>query len=42
VSEENVETEAPVGWLLKLRDRKVMRVHAFREPAKVLEARLSE
>jgi ketosteroid isomerase-like protein len=37
-----VETEAPVGWLLKLRDRKVMRVHAFREPEKVLEVRLSE
>ena len=36
-----VETETPVGWLLKLRDRKVTRVHAFREPEKMLEVKLS-
>jgi ketosteroid isomerase-like protein len=33
-----VETEASVGWVFKLRDGKVLRVRAFREPEKALEA----
>jgi ketosteroid isomerase-like protein len=37
-----VETKAPVGWLLKLRGGKVLLVRAFRDPEKVLEARLKE
>jgi ketosteroid isomerase-like protein len=32
-----VETEASVGWVLKLRDGKVLRVRAFREPEKALD-----
>jgi uncharacterized protein len=32
-----VETEAAVGWVIKVRDRRVLRVRAFREPDKALD-----
>ena len=35
--ESGVETEAPVGWVFKLRDGKLLRVRAFREPEKALD-----
>jgi ketosteroid isomerase-like protein len=33
-----VESEAPAGWMFKLRDGKVLRFRAFRDPAQALEA----
>jgi ketosteroid isomerase-like protein len=35
-----VETQASLGWVFKLRDGKVLRIRAFREPEKILEAGL--
>jgi ketosteroid isomerase-like protein len=32
-----VESETPVGWMLKFRDRKVVCFRAFREPEQTLE-----
>jgi ketosteroid isomerase-like protein len=33
-----VESEAPVGWMLKFRDGRVLCFRAFREPEQALEA----
>ena len=33
-----VESESPAGWMLKFRDRKLIRFRAFREPEQALQA----
>ena len=33
-----IETESAAGWMLKFRDRKLLRFRAFRDPERALEA----